>query len=258
VSYLQIFDDIEQQAGGIEASLSGQGFDLYRLSNTTPPGGILSGSPLMNVNAIMERTTSRKVVDSAVFDLPVYQGVADARVLQLGDVLKETVGTVRYTGAAYTFVQRRPNEIPVFIATNKLCTIARSLAGAGRFDQQPTSGPTAASSYLGVSEASEWFLTLEAGTFAFAQSGTPVAVLCGLQPNARVRDAARDSAAGLMPSDLPIAQFIAYVPVLPGAALQETDILYCGTDRYDVRKVYTSEAVGVVGSVCVVEKYPLG
>ncbi len=263
-SLLGVVDSAVQEALGAAASVVGQQFDVRRLDGATN-GSITNNAPVLHgFPAILHRTTSKKVIEGAVFDLVVFEAECDAaRYLVLdpergGDLLKESIGTPGYTGASYTFVQRRPPGNALLIRTDVSCSITRPKPKGGRADQQPVTGSAIAADYLGTNKAAEWNLTLSSGAYAFASTGSSATVMIGLQPTARVRDGKRNDAAGQMPTDLPLGQFIGYVPLVYGETIQEKDILNCGNaDRYEVRKMHTSGSVGVVGWVVELEKLPL-
>jgi hypothetical protein len=115
--------------------------------------------------------------------------------------------------------------------------------------------------WSGVWKEGEQILCLENGEYFFAdpnQSPTPppAQIQVGLQPNARIRDGGDLG----VPTEQPRAPFVAFIPITPGVFLEETKIILnfgnASSDRYVIKKYYTSDLTGLAGQLAMVEKLP--
>jgi len=250
-SYLDVFDDIEQQGAGIDADVEGQAFEVRRLSATTPATGVPTDIPIATINAVVERITSRSLIENQTFDLLVFRATMDVRTLQKGDVLRE-IGYGATSAGVFTYAQKRPQQDALVVRTEATATISREFSASGMASQQPVSGTLAMPGYSGTTPAIEQVLTLINGAYAYAPNGaTSALVQVGLQPISRFSDQAKPK----MPTALYRERFMLYVPLLPGVALRENDrINIVGGERYEVAIVYSSGATGFVGHIIVAER----
>jgi len=247
--------DVEQQGAGIDASLEGQQFQQRRLTSSTPNSGILDDTPLATLYASLERTTARKLIENGTFDLIVAIATMDNRPLELGDFLTAT-GYLS-DGATWCFAQYRPIQETLLVRCERTATITRPESAGGRLSQQPMSGSTIATGYFGTSEGTEQVLTLSAGVYAFAEAGaSAVSVPVGIQQTARVRDSSGPG--GQLPTEIPVGQFVAYVPPLGDLRLQERDIIDVGWNhgRFQSARVLSTGTAGLIGYIAVCEAIP--
>ena len=243
-------DSAIQQGRGAAASVLGQTYNVYRNSPTTSNAIVqFSSQVISGFQARIRRTTAKVAVENAFFDLLVFEAICNNTTLELQDVLVET--GYENDGGIYTFAQARPTRETLWVRTELNCSITRPTPEGGAAAQMPASGALAAPGYGGIPKGNEDILTLTNGFYAFAVSGTPASVQCGLQPLNRVKDG---NSLGT-PTDLYREHFLAYVPNLPGVLLGELDRLNMPTmDRYEVVLVYSSDLTGLSGNICIVEK----
>jgi hypothetical protein len=184
-------DRVVQRGRGVAASVLGQTLNVYRLSNTSNVS-VTAGSPVITgFQARLERTTSKRKLESETINLITYVALCDNGTLQIGDLL-ETTG-YKSDGAWFYFVQARPLDSNIFIRAELAATITRPMPTAGAASQMGT-GPQAAPSgtWGGVDKGGEQVLTLVNGLYSFSGTigATPATVMCGLQPRPGTADRA--------------------------------------------------------------------
>lgn len=251
---LQQINQAIQTGRGAAASVLGQGYDLYRLINTTS-GSVVSGTPaLTQYQCSMRKTQDRNAIENAVFELPIFEGTCNALPLVLGDVLVENPAYYEGTGSAYVFAQARPRRENLFVRCEFNISITRPNPKGGQSGQQPSSGNIVQDPYTnygGNTKANELLLVLNNGLYSFSTSGTLAGVPCGIQPQNRIRSPHKPD----FPTQVPETRFCGYVPLLPGVQIVENDILSLpNADRYMVLEVYTSGNVGLEGYILILSK----
>jgi hypothetical protein len=240
--------DAAIQAGrGAAASVLGETHDVRRMSPTTN-GSISSNAPVISAfQAYVPKKAKKMDVENDLFSLNAYEAKCDNTQLQIGDVLTQT--GYKSDGRVYTYAQQRPAGKSIFVRTEWNCFISRPHPGAGNPEQQPTSGAVFIEERGAISKLSEQVLVLQNGTYSFEDAGaSPAGIYVGMQQLNRIRDGK-----GLgTPTDLPDEHFLFYVPYLPGEQIERKDRINLGnSDRYEVLSVYSSDAVGLVGSIII-------
>lgn len=250
MSYIQQIDLAIQLGRQAKADVMGQQYMVYRLAGTTA-GSVISQSPVLTVNMRIKRVTSKQQFENATFDLLVFDARVNATVLKKGDVFVE-FGYGADPEGVYTLVQSRPTRETLLIRTESNVSIVRPHPSAGSSESQPASGAVFASGYGGVQAPSAETLTLDGGLYSFGNvSGTLASVPCGLQPLGKPRDGRKPEIPTLLQREF----FLAYVPLMPGVALQENyELKFPTADTYVVRQVYSSDKTGVAGWIAHVEK----
>jgi hypothetical protein len=242
-----------QTGRGAAASVLGQTYDVYRLSETTQTS-IISGTPVLSgFRMYVQRITSKKDVENQFFDLLLYKGTCDNSALQLGDVLVQT--GYENDGSIFYFAQARPLKISVFVRVENPSMIQRPFPYGGAAAQQPQApGFIAAPGYGGASQFNRDKLVLVNGSYdwAPADADTEIAsVPIGLQLTNRVSPKREPD----LPTVIPESRFTAFVPLLPGVELTELAVIKAlHADNYEVMALYSSEATGLSGYVCIMRK----
>lgn len=257
-----IEDGFQRMEGGF-ASSWGQTFQVFRLSPTSPSQGLIYDTPVIpTYYARPKRMSSRNVLENGIFDLIAFDAEGDSLHMMTGDVIQE-IG-LGADASIYTYVQHRITRADIWMRTESLATITRPEPLGGRFDQQPLVGSTIAPRYIGENYNSQFPLTLNGGSYQFIEGGSPTIVAVGLQDNSRVSDGSADGAAGSLATKLPLPQFMAYVPLMPGVNLQLRDVLHVASplgtappDHYEVQKFLSTGGAGLIGYVCICDKIPL-
>lgn len=248
---MPLIDFAIQKSRGAAASVLGQTYNVYRLSDTTT-GSIFDQAPVYSGFPMRVAKASRMKVEGETFALQVFEGLCDNMVLELGDVLVET-GYQEEEGNQFIFAQRRPTRESIFVRAESSVSITRPRPYGGQAGQQPGSGVIPAPGYMGVSKASEWVLTLTNGSYTFTNSPNAVAaaVPAGLVQLNRIRDGRKPD----LPSLLYREHFIVYLPLIPGEQINELDAFnFPNQDRYEGASIYTSEQTGLGGYIVIVEK----
>jgi hypothetical protein len=240
-----------QYGKGRAASVLGQTYNLWRLSDKSN-GSVISGKPLFaNVPLYLEKT-SKSIVENQIFDLIAYEGVIDNRRLQKQDIFVETGYETDF--GTYIFAQRRP--VPpyksIFMRAETYCFITRPYTAAGAVAQQPPSGVLVQPAYGGTTKGIEKYLTLNDGLYTFSEEAVAGASIpCGIQPLNRVRDGSIPNVATKQYR----THHLVYVPLIPGEQLNEQDrINASASDRYEIMEVHSTDETGLSGYICIVEK----
>ena len=231
---------IRSVGGGVPASVLGQFCTVYRISANTS-GDVQASTPLLeNFPAYFKRTTDKKIIESATFDLPVFRGLCDSTLLAFGDLVVDNV-----TGDRFIFAQRRSLGPAIFLKVEHTALIRRPTYGQQTLSQSP--GVSEYLGYGGRTQGSDQGLALRNGTFAFGFQPTPVPI--GLQPINRVSD----SNTPQLGQQLATARFMMYVPPWPGIDIQRLDRFDLGSTSYQAMLVYESD-VAVNGTVIIAEQ----
>lgn len=237
-----------QYGRGRAAAVLGQTYDVHRLDNTTN-NSIITGSPVLSSFPAYLDKAKRGDLENVIFDLLAVQMTCDNSKLRLGDILVET--GYESNAGQYAFAQRRPLKPSIFIRVERNVNITRPNPLAGQAGEQPTSGSVVATDYIGVTQASELYLTLTNGQYNFASAGLMASVPFGLQPQNRIRGPHKPD----FPTQVEETQFLGYLPALPGVQILENDVVNSDAgDRYRVAQPYQSDDVGLVGSVLILKK----
>lgn len=242
---------IQQVANGVPASILGQTYSVYRLSDTVS-GSIFDGDPVFTGYPMEPSKTPKKFIENDAFNLQVYIGTCDNTGLELGDALVET-GYEAESGNVFVFAQRRPLFPNLFVRCEAQVSITRPQPAGGQSAQQPISGGVAAPGYMGVSKKGEQGLILSHGLYSFSNdpNATLAAVPAGLTQLNRIRDAREPK----IPVALYREHFVMYCPLLPGVQLMELDRLnFPNSDRYQIASLYTTEDTGLGGWIGICEK----
>jgi hypothetical protein len=248
-------DQIVQLGNGIAADIYGQTYDVYRITPKTS-GSQIAGAPVIRALTMsLERTTSKRILESSLFDLISYIGTVDNRRLALGDLCVEN--GYESPGGAYCFAQRRPfvGE-SIFVRCESPSAIERPYPTAGGVEEQPTSGWTAPADYAAETMEGRMRLVLVNGLYEFVAASdplaiTPASVPIGLAPEKRVRDGHKPA----LPTTLPRTFFQCYIPPLPGVQIVEHDVIKTlNADQFEVQEIFNTEPVGLVGTFALIEK----
>lgn len=266
-------DSKVQYGKGRAASVLGQTYTVFRnptySTNLPSPninGSLTASAPVLaNYQAYVERTTSKKLIENAAFDILIYDVTCDNRQLVLQDLLVQT--GYENDGSVFVMAFRRPVPpyVTLWVRTESTCTITRPYPIAGQAAQQPTSGPRETKGWGGVTKQGEQFLTLVNGAYSFVSATDinpktnlpylPATVYCGLQATAKISDTAKSSAAGAIPTAIYRERFAIYIPDLPGVVLNELDrVNGPNNDRFEIMLYHNTDAVGLTGYVTVAEK----
>jgi len=250
MSTLGYLDSILASAGGLAASVEGQRYDVRRLSSTSNVS-VLSGRPVIaQFLAIMERVTSKDVIEDEPFSLVIFEGDCDYSKLQLGDVLSGSGTNALLDGATFVYAQHRPTREALFVRTESVATITRPVDAPARAAVAvlPT---TNAGPYIVSDEEADVeegptadgdILTLIAGVYAFQPAGsTPAQVPIGIEPTSRTGQSREDA----QPTSSDATRFVGYTPALP---IQERDEIAVGSKRYLVLEA-TTRYSGFVGTI---------
>jgi len=235
-----IDDVVRSVGGGVPASILGEYCTVYRIASNSSGDVLLIPPYLKNFPAYFKRITDKKVIESAIFDLPVFKALCDSTLLAFGDLVVDNA-----TADRYIFAQRRSLGPPLFVKVEHIAHITRPTYG-----EQVINEPVGASEYLGYSgrtEASDASLALTNGVYAFGSPATPIPV--GLQPINRVMD----SNTPQLGQQMPTARFMMYLPPWPGIALQRLDRFNLGDTSYQAMLAYESN-LAMHGTVAIVEQ----
>lgn len=239
-----------QRGRGKAASKLGQTYTQYRLGSTS--GSITSGTPIATNFPARIAKASKKAIENQSFDLLVMEATCDNRTLEIGDLLVET-GYGSDNGQ-YWVAQKRPTRETLWVRAESNCNITRPMPTAGAASQQPASGPELVDGWAGVQKDTEQILTLQNGLYSFTSTAgaTKAVIPAGLQPLNRIKDA-RDPD---IPTALYREHFLVYLPLLPGAILNELDRISFSNmgDAYEIALMFTTEQTGLSGWILIVEK----
>lgn len=241
-----------QYGRGRAASVLGQPFNVYRLTDNTNTG-IVTGSPVI-ANFPANIGKHSKNLDDQLLESIAVELRCDNRQLQLGDVLVPVKSYGSQPKDIWTIVQKRPLGKTFAIRTNFLATISRPNPSSGAASQQPTGGGvTAPKGWSGVWKENDLILTLVNGDYGFSSdpSAIPAQVYVGLQPNGRIRDGNTLR----VPTEQWRDQFAMYVPMLGGEMVNELDRIHLGqSDGYETAKLHIPAGTQFYGQILVVEK----
>jgi hypothetical protein len=254
-----IDQDIQAGLGDLAAEI-GQTYDVYRLSNATNVG-VLSGSPIYaNFPVNVRRYPVKAAIEGTLFEILLYVANCDRRPLDEMDILV-TQGYLS-DGGVFCVVQMRPMAETLLVGCPFNATITSVNTDAGAASQQPSSGNIpilASSAWSGTYKENETVLTLNDGEYAFSTPGssvTPAQIQVGIQPTARIRDG-NDLG---VPTEQPRAPFVAFIPRTPGVFLEETKTIInvgnASSDRYQIKKYFTTDQTALAGQYAMVEKLP--
>lgn len=249
-THLQQIDQAIQAGRGAAASVLGQTYTQYRLGSTS--GSITSGAPVATNFPARIGKAQKKAVENQSFDLLIFEAICDNRTLDIGDLLVETgYGS---DGGQFWVAQKRPTRETLWVRAESNCNVTRPMPTAGAASEQPASGPELVDGYAGLQKDTEQILTLQNGLYSFtsAQGATKAVIPAGLQPLNRIKDA-RDPG---IPTALYREHFLIYLPLLPGAILNELDRISFSNmgDAYEIALMFTTEQTGLSGWILVAEK----
>ena len=261
MTYLPQLSSAIYQGLSAAAGVLGKTFSCYRLNSSSTGAIIATGSRIYSAFPLMlERTTSKLMLENTIFDLLAFAGKGDGTKLLAGDILVDN--GFSGDGGAYAVAQiryQKPYRIVLIRVDNKTCSLKRPHPSAGSAEDQPTSGAiarlsnTAPNDYSGIDPQNRFALTLDAGLYQMIQqgSGTRASLPVGLQPLNKVQDGHKP----ILPTQLPRTKFVAYIPPTPGYIPSESDIIKAANqDTYEIKQIYSSEPVGLVGTIAIVEK----
>lgn len=265
MAYTSYLDRILSYGGGVEAGITGQRYDVRRLTERSN-GSILTQAPVIpSFPVVLERTTSKKIIEDEPFSLVIFDGDCDYSKLQLGDVLSGSGLDPFGSASSFVYAQHRPTREALFVRTESVATITRPNAEAATDPiatpgavpaapgwtygdyTPPSAGPN---TYAGRDPATDLTLLLIAGQYSFG-NGTPAQVPIGIAPVSRVGTSGGTQFA----ENLSQTRFYGYLPPMPGVTLQRLDRIDVparGTS-YVVSMTY-ADSVGLVGTVCVLEQ----
>lgn len=244
--------DAAIQAGrGAEASVNGQHYSVYRLSPSTNVS-VISGTPLYKrFPAIYDDKPPKKSIENQIFDLLAVKFVCNNLYLREGDVLVETEYGADASGQ-YVIAQIRPRKHTLALRVDVNGALQRPRPFGGSGAQQPVSGAVGVG-YGGNSPFTREKLVLTNGSYdwvTYDDPTPPASVPIGLQPTDRVSPTREPD----LPTTKARARYLAFLPLLPGVEVQQTDVIKgLHGDTYEVKSVYTSEQTGLYGWVCIVE-----
>lgn len=237
---------------GKAAAVYGQRYNVFRLSSASNVS-VNAGTPVhADMNGSFSRYTARNDIEQTMFELLIFSLVADGRQLELGDVLVEDTA-YGGDGANYIVGSMRPLHQILAVRAEANVKLSRISSSAGDADNQPVSGSIAPDTYAGSTAEDELVCVLQNGTYSFVSQSTnptPATIPCGLQPQSRKGLDHQPS----MPTQVADAYFVAFMPLLPGIDVEETDVITVtttptSTDRYQVAQVFTTQDVGFAGWV---------
>jgi hypothetical protein len=254
---LSAFDELIETGGGIAAQLLGQYCTVYRVSSTTNVS-VLQDNPINGMDifpAEFDRTTDRKVIETATFDLVVFAGTCDPSVLQIGDILVDNA-----TGERYCYGQRRVLDDPLFAEVDHLATISLSYNPASAPTVAPGAprGVRVASRFGGNTISATAPITLTAGVYAVGAVGaTPAQIPVGVSMLDRLGNVHGDQSTSEQTLK---SNYMIYIPPMPGITLRENalvTILDVPDLQFNVVDLSTSE-FGFVGTVAIAQKVAVG
>lgn len=248
---------------GVRAAYRGLLLDVRRLSPASNVS-VLSGRPVLSqFPIIMERVTSKDVIEDEPFSLVIFEGDCDWTRLQFGDVLSGSGLDPFGSASSFVYAQHRLTREAIFVRTESVATITRPNAEAATDPASSTTPVTPSvtfgdytppgagpNTYAGRDPATDLTLLLIAGQFSFG-NGPAAQVPIGIAPVSRVGTSGGTQFA----ENLSQTRFYGYVPPLPGVTLQRLDRIDVparGTS-YVVQMTYAN-SVGLVGTVCVLEQ----
>ena len=251
---LPVYAGLIYDLASVATDQLGQTYALYRM-NTNTTGSIISGKSLLNRSFGMYfEKASKKNIENATFDIQVFEAIANANHLKVGDILVENgpgsdngkycVAQVRY---------RKPFRT-MLVRVESSSAIERPHPDTGAAENQPTSGmvydPT---KYAGIRPGGRYELTLDNGNYLMLPqgSGTLASIPVGIQPTNRISGDHKPN----LPTEIPNTRFWIYVP--PGFVPQELDLVKgVNQDTYSIQMIYTSDGVGLAGTICLAGKLP--
>jgi hypothetical protein len=252
LGFLPIIDNVVQLGNQIEASILGQGFKVYRVTELTPPSGVLDGTPVASLFGEFEERAQRKILENQVFELLAFALTIDNRALIKGDLLQQ-VG-YKSDGGVYCFAQYRPPNETIVVRVEGRAIIRRFVdASKPIVDKVPGTWALRTERAQDTEKTAD-VLTQMDGRFVFAPARNdpfPVVVPIGVQPTTRARPGRNE-----VPSDVPVERFVGYIPPL-GIPLRDNDELEMtdGSDVvYAIEQVYSSGDVGLAGTIALLSK----
>jgi hypothetical protein len=244
----------------------GESYNLYRLGSSANVS-VLDTTPIAALTARIDRETSKTLVENQTFDLLAFEAMVNAGNLALGDILVEQTQSpnLQLNGAAilagtatlaingiYAVAQKRPTRETMLVRCEQLGVLTAPNSNAGTLAQAPAFGSVFDPQWAGNQEAIELPLTLTSGSYALATApgATPAVIPFGLQPIRRVHDENDPDVV----ADFSREEQLAYIPPLGSFEVQRLMILTLadGT-RFQIRGLYSSQLIGVAGTVAVVE-----
>lgn len=230
---LPAIDDAFQQVRGAMASVFGQTYDVYRLSSTTDPTGIVSTSSRVAsaVPAIFKAKAKGIDLEIATsIKFLSFWSTVDIRDFIEGDVFVQRSDSYHYERTTYVLIARRPSpRQSIFVACPApYATLSRPESNPQHIDsgRVPQSVPI---------KEREWPLTLAGGYYSFQQSGTPVSVPAGYAFTRARGYPKSDTALGELYDDTERSIWDMFLPNLKGQPLIPRDIVTGGNgDRYEV------------------------
>jgi hypothetical protein len=242
-------NNLLQYGQGLGAQIEGQPYNLYRVTNLTPAGGILSGLPLYTNVPVVMRKAAKTVIEGESFSILTMNGMCDNRQMQLGDVLVEQNSV---ENAYYAVAQMRPLMPTLFVRCEQTCIIQRPIAEGGAFAQMPQSGSIFQSNYGGTTDASSTYVMCTNGVFTYADDEANAASFpIGLTPTQRIKSMRKPD----FVNQLPDQQYIAYIPYIPGLGIAEADnLLLSNGQQFEIVQMYDSEGTGLSGYICIVNE----
>jgi len=263
VAYTSYLDRILSYGGGVEAGITGQRYDVRRLTQRSN-GSILTQAPVIpSFPVVLERTTSKKIIEDEPFSLVIFEGDCDYSKLQLGDVLSGSGLDPFGSASSFVYAQHRPTREALFVRTESVATITRPNAEAATDPASNTTPVTSSvtfgdytppgagpNTYAGRDPATDLTLSLIAGQFSFG-NGPAAQVPIGIAPVSRVGT----SGGAQFAENLSQTRFYGYIPPLPGVMLQRLDrIDVPARGASCVVSMTYANSVGLVGTVCVLEQ----
>jgi hypothetical protein len=251
---MPIIDSAVQQGNGAAAAVTGSQYSIYRL-NENSGGSVFDGTPLATNFPMYIKPAGKNLVENDPFNLQVKIAICDNRILQLGDILVET-GYESEEGNIFIVAQIRPTNYTystIVCRAEATVSVTRPQPLGGQSGQQPQSGWIAAPGYMGIDKQNEFGMVLQDGGYFFTQNQLPslAGVPAGLSQLNRIRDGSDIK----IPTAFYREHFVIYVPLLTGIQIQEFDNFnFPNSDRYKAASVYTSEATGFSGYICICEK----
>lgn len=247
-------DQAIQRGRGAAASVLGQTYSVYRLSNQN--GSVITGTPLYTEFPLRLIQAAQKVaIENTAFQLMVFEGIVDNRALVKGDILKET--GYENDAAFWIFAQERPTGISVFVRAETTAYISRPYTLSGAVDEQPGSGDPfakAMADYGGTHIEIEKPLVLASGMYTFSEVDTRGAsVQVGIQPMNRIRNGSEPK----VPTRQYRTHHLIYVPNTPGEAIEPQDRINASIgDRYEIMETHNTSPSGLTGNICIAERMP--
>ena len=252
MTYIKQLNRVVQQGRGVAASVLGQTYSVYRINSSTV-GSVISSNSLVYPSFQMYfKKASKTHLENTMFDLQTFEATCDGTKLRVGDILKEN--GYESDGGIYCVGQLRPMKTNILIRVESPSAIEKPHPDAGASEDQPNSGFVyIPDKFGGIRLAGRYELTLQGGLYSIQKQGlgTPASIPIGLQPINRVGEGHKPN----LPTTVPVTKFLCYIPPTPGYAPNELDVIKgLSMESYSISMVYTSEGVGVQGTICVLTK----